>query len=155
METRTKIIYGVFAASVIYGFYFHVIRNDDDDRVSSPSPPPSAERVVMAKSQVLETPTPEWKTGRAGDSNIDWERDPFKNKRHQRRQANNHIEKRRKLTPPRLTAVSKGSGNNMAVVDGQIVEVGGRIGPWRLIRIADNAALFDGPDGQVWVKLGG
>jgi hypothetical protein len=154
MELRKKIVYGIFAVSVVYGFYFHVIREDGintdsaEDMLSSNSPIAAANLSGPGTALAAEEPA------RLDDSPEEWSRNPFRYQRHANGPKKKNVAEPRKLTLPRLTAISRSSGKSMAAVNGQIIEVGNKIGPWRLIQITRDAALFEGPHGRIWVKLG-
>ena len=155
METRKIIIYALFVLAVVYGFYFHFLNGRTAQKESNAS---DVDRGKGTSSAVAAVPSqlPEQARPTANRPDDKWVKNPFKNDRN-----------RVNITPaqaavsipdmnlPHLSAISSVRGEKMAIVDDKIMRVGGRIESWRLERITDDSALFSGPDGFVWVKLGG
>jgi len=154
MERRKIIIYALSAIVFVYGIYFHFFSGEG---LFGPkkTPPQTARPItpVLAASPVIPSIT---KPVKEIEFNDTWSRDPF---RHGRQTPSapisNKTAKRVNFPPPRVSAISNMGGEKMAIVDGKLLQVGGMSGVWRLEQIADDKALFVGPDSRVWVKLGG
>lgn len=157
MQRRKVIVYSIFAVTLIYGGYFHFFSGDGyghrtPDAQSGIDTPGAAMVAASANS-----PSQLSSRGREkGNSAEEWRGDPFRNDHKYRRpSAPIPMKQNRALQPPRLSAISVSEHGSMAVVDGRVVAVGQKIGDWRLIEVTEDAALFESPEGPVWVKLGG
>lgn len=157
MQGRKVIIYSIFVATLAYGAYFHFLSDDGNSgRVShAPSgtevPGPAMAAAVTSPSAQLSA-----RKEKGRNSEEKWFGDPFRNDRKHRKPSTPiSVEKTRVVQRPRLSAISVSELGSMAVVDGRVVAVGEKVGPWRLIEVTEDAALFKGPEGSIWVKLGG
>jgi hypothetical protein len=157
MQRRTVIIYSIFVVTVIYGAYFHFLSGDvnetgispDSPRIDIAGPPTTASAAVFPIQTSVER-------AEAEDDQETWLRDPFRNNRGYRAPSRPQPPMQtQKLQRPKLSAVSISEAGAMAVVDGRVIAVGEKIGPWRLIEVTEDAALFEGPENSIWVRLGG
>jgi hypothetical protein len=157
MQRRKVIIYSIFVVTLVYGAYFHFFSGDGNGnrvsdalfRIDTPGP-----AMVVASANPLTQPS----SGGKEDSNsaLKWISDPFRNDHEYRRpSAPISAKENQVLQRPRLSAISASEHGSMAVVDGRVVAVGQKVGDWRLIEVTEEAALLEGPEGPVWVKLGG
>jgi hypothetical protein len=157
MERRKVVIYSIFIVTLIYGGYFHFFSDKGygdrtPDTLSRIGVPGAA--MVAASANPTNHPSSGAREERNGAE--EWGIDPFRNDlKYRRPSAPATIKENRILRQPRLSAVSVSKHGSMAVVDGRVVAVGQKIGDWRLMEVTENAALFEGPEGPVWVKLGG
>lgn len=157
MQPRTMIIYTVFVVALIYGMYFHFFSGDGNkDGISRDSSGIKAPDPVLAAT-VADIPAQS--SARQGDDiNYEdgWKGDPFRNdQKYKKSPKPKAAPKVRRVKKPQLSAISVSETGAMAVVDGRIVAVGEKIGSWRLIEVTDDAALFKGPEGSIWVRIGG
>ncbi len=157
MERRTVIVYSIFAAAVIYGAYFHLLSGGgnkgeaslDSSRVEVSDPA----MVATVTGLPIQTSAPQ---GKDWDNEEDWIGDPFRDDHKYRKSAApRSVRKIRQVRKPQLSAISVSEGGAMAVVDGRIIAVGEKVGPWRLIEVTREAALFKGPGGSTWIRIGG
>lgn len=157
MQPRSVIINTVFVVAVIYGTYFHFLSGDGNrDGISRDSSGVKVPDPVMAASVV---DLPVQSSARQGDDNNNedgWIGDPFRNNQKYKRSSKpKSVKTVQRVKKPQLSAISVSEAGAMAVVDGRIVAVGETIGSWRLIEVTDDAALFKGPEGSIWVRIGG
>lgn len=158
MEIRKIAIYSLFGLVVIYGFYFHFFSGERAiNRGKSHTPvmesSASANRVAAAGSTVRAPKIP-----LASPEIIVkmWKKDPFFNNRDYKTNASvTRFDKPDNADEPRLSAISRANGIKMAVVNGRVLRIGDSVGVWRLDEIASKAARLKGPDGSIWIKLGG
>lgn len=158
MELRKIAIYSLFVLAVIYGFYFHFLGGERTISKAKSNTPVmessvSVNRVVTAgnahRKPEIAPASPEIIVKK-------WKKDPFFNYRNYKTNSSvNRLDKPDNANKPRLSAISRANGIKMAVVNGKVLRIGDRIGVWRLNEIANKAARFKGPDGSVWIKLGG
>lgn len=157
MERRTVIVYSIFVVAVIYGAYFHFLSGDgnmedaslDSSRIEVSGP---ATVAIVADLQIQSS------AGQKEDRNDEekWNGDPFRDDHKYRKSAPpKSVKKTRQVRKPQLSGISVSEAGAMAVVDGRIVAVGEKIGPWHLIEVTKDAALFKGPGGSIWVRIGG
>lgn len=157
MQSRTVITYTVFVVAVIYGTYFHFLSGDGNkDGISRDSSAIKVPDPVMAAA-VADLPMQSSARQEDDNNNEDeWIGDPFRNdQKHKRSSKPKAVKKVQRVKKPQLSAISVSEAGAMAVVDGRIVAVGEKIGSWRLIEVTDDAALFKGPEGSIWVRIGG
>ncbi len=157
MQRRTVIIYTMFVVALIYGTYFHFLSGDGNkDGISRDSSGIKVPDPVMAATV---PDLPMQSSARQGDYNNnedEWSGDPFRNdQKYKRSPKPKAVKKVQRVKKPQLSAISVSEAGAMAVVDGRIVAVGEKIGSWRLIKVTDDAALFKGPEGSIWVRIGG
>lgn len=157
MQPRTVIIYTVFVVALIYGTYFHLLSGDGNkDGISRDSSGIKVPDPVMAAT-VADLPIQS--SARKGDDNNnedEWIGDPFRNdQKYKKPSKPKSVKKVQRVKKPQLSAISVCEAGAMAVVDGRIVAVGEKIGSWRLIEVSDDAARFKGPEGSIWVRIGG
>lgn len=157
MERRTVIIYSIFIVAVIYGAYFHFFSGTvNKSRASLDS---SRIDVTGPTTTAAVADLPFQSTARQGDdsNNEDgWIGDPFRNdQKYKKSSEPKAVTKVQRVKKPQLSAISVSEAGAMAVVDGRIVAVGEKIGFWRLIEVTDDAARFKGPEGSIWVRIGG
>lgn len=158
MEIRKIAIYSLFGLVVIYGFYFHFFSGEGTiNRGKSHTPvmesSASANRTAAAGSMVRTTEIPP-----ASPEIIvkKWKKDPFFNRRNYKTNSSvTRLDKPDNANKPRLSAISRANGTRMAVVNGRVLRIGDSVGVWRLDKIASKAARLKGPDGSIWIKLGG
>ncbi len=158
MELRQKIIYVVFALTVVYGIYYHFLSGEGimkDQPASRPAEVPEA----ALTSEPLPAVSLQ-QVDRAGSNvparELRWDKDPFRNNKTRKSVKMISVpESKIRAKPPKLSAISDSNGNKMAIVNGNIMQIGDKIGVWRLVELTASAALFDGPDGPVWIQLGG
>ncbi len=156
MQRRTVIIYSIFVVTIIYGAYFHFFSGGgnkgkaslDSSHADVPGP---------ATATVTDLPIQSSARQREGrNSEEKWIGDPFRNDHKYRRLSMpSSVEKTRQAQEPQLSAISISKVGAMAVVDGKVVAVGEKVGAWRLIEVTEDAAQFKGPEGSIWVRLGG
>lgn len=155
MERRKIIIYTISVLVFAYGIYFHLFSGEGlfgNQEQTRDVAHPIAASVKIAAPAVI----PPQESSNLPKSNDSWVRNPFSNNGHgARRQSSAPILTRREAIPPRISAISNLGGEKMAIVDGKLLQVGEYSGEWRLVKIDDDRALFAGPDGNIWVKLGG
>jgi len=160
MERRKIIIYAISAIVFVYGIYFHFFSGEGLFGAKKTPPPTQQSAVpeVVAPPVLAAAPAIPSISKPANEVEFKdkWSRDPF---RHDRQSApmplSTNTVAREEYPPPRISAISNMGGERMAIVDGKLLQIGGMSGVWRLIQIVDDKALFAGPDGRVWVKLGG
>ena len=157
MQPRTVIIYSIFVVTIIYGAYFHFLSGDGNkDKVSLDSSRVDVSDPIMTATV---TDLPIQSTALQGEvKNIEeeWLGDPFRNDhKYKKSPAPKSVKKKSQVRKPQLSAISVSEGGAMAVVDGRIVEVGEKVGSWRLIEVTKDAALFKGPERSRWVRSGG
>lgn len=157
MQRRRVIIYSIFVATLAYGAYFHFL-SDDGNRSRVSHAPSGTEVPGPAMAAAVTSPSVQSsaREGQGKNSEEKWIGDPFRNDHKYRRpSAPISVEKNRVVQRPRLSAISVSELGSMAVVDGRVVAVGEKVGDWRLIEVTEDAALFKGSEGSIWVKLGG
>ncbi|MEE9553662.1 MAG: hypothetical protein V3W18_05140 [candidate division Zixibacteria bacterium] len=158
METRKIIILSLFAIVVIYGFYFHFLSGNGAFNNSNAGTPivEAPEAVGRAANDLTLSKMSAISPGLSEVRTEEWKKDPFLNNRNYKlnTSANRHEEPTAGLKP-RLSAISYSNGIWMAVVNGKVTRIGEIVGEWRLDEIAGKAARFRGPDGSIWIKLGG
>ncbi len=158
MKVRQTIIYSLFFVSVAYGFYFHVLSDQGgkrynpghtDGTIINSFAPTDITPVYAAVTKASSANNPPAK-------NRKWGRNPFRNK--------SKDSEAPSITPsaaivkfrePRLTIVSVAENDTLIMANGRIMAVGDMLGEWKLIKIARTNALFAGPGGSYWAKLGG
>lgn len=52
-----------------------------------------------------------------------------------------------------LQSVLVSAGRRVAVIDGQLVPIGGRVGPYRLVRVEADSVVLQGPGGSRTLRL--
>ncbi len=155
MELRKLLIYLIFAATVVYGVHFHFFANRDRESTAQfETGRESKDGSVEAQGGIHAELVATAAVGKG--SGLEWKRDPFKNDGQKGNQAV------RKITPeirlpakPKVSAISRTGGQVMVVANGRVIRIGEKTGPWRLVDVGDEAALFDGPGGLTWIRLGG
>ncbi len=155
MERRKIIIYSIFIIVAAYGFYFHFISGETNKKTSAPvrtnatiqASIPEIEPVFTDPS-VVDTAVQEPTLRSPGNRN------PFKN---------NNINQGIKISSgkpvrharPIISAISVDGSGTFVIANNKVIKIGEKIGVWKLIKAESERALFDGPDGSIWVKLGG
>lgn len=147
MERRTVIVYCIFAAAVIYGAYFHLLSaGENKGEVSGPA------TAATVRALPIQSPVPQ---GEDRDNEEEWIGDPFRDDHKYRKSATPiSVRKIKQVRKPQLSAISVSEGGAMVVVDGRILAVGEKVGPWHLVKITRDAALFEGPGGSTWIRIG-
>jgi hypothetical protein len=155
MQSRKSIIYLIFAATVAYGFYFHFLSDrsgtssgENESNLLSPAAMTGnrTDRPVALQSAMV----------RDKIKVPDWKRDPFrKTARTNPTVTGKNPSKNIIPDKPRVSAVSGTGGEAMVIADGRMLKIGEKIGPWKLVDVGNQAALFDGPGGRTWIRLGG
>ena len=155
MQSRKSIIYLIFAATVAYGFYFHFL--SDRSGTSSGESESNRESLMALAGSRNDRPAALQSAAARDETEVpDWKRDPF------RKTANVNPTVTRKspsrnIIPdkPEVSAISGTGREAMVIADGRMLKIGEKTGPWRLINVGNQAALFDGPGGRTWIRLGG
>ena len=151
MEIRKIAIYSLFILVAIYGFYFHFLGGEGAVNGEKSNTP------VMESSVSANRVIADGSTVRSPEIIVkEWKKDPFLNNRNYKTNSSvTRYDEPDNTNKPRLSAISSSIGIKMAVVDGKVLRVGENVGVWRLDEITDKAARLKGPDGSVWIKLGG
>lgn len=157
MERRTVIVYSIFVMAVIYGAYFHFLSGDGNTGEASLDSSRIEVSAPATVAKVTDLPI-QSSAGQKEDRNKEeeWNGDPFRDDHKYRKSTPlKPVKKTRQVRKPQLSGISVSEAGAMAVVDGRIVAVGEKIGPWHLIEVTKDAALFKGPGGSIWVRIGG
>jgi len=156
MERRKAIIYSISIIVAAYGFHFHFLSGESVTKSNS-----SASTPVISKAKVTSTMEDELSAQIISSSmevkpaeQTGKSRNPFKNNKADQR--NNPISG----TPiqyarPSVSAISSDGRSTFVIANNKIIKIGETVGVWRLIKVESEKALFDGPDGTIWVSLGG
>ena len=56
---------------------------------------------------------------------------------------------------PNITAISNDGPESLVIANNKVIRIGEFVGKWRLSRVESEKALFEGPDGAIWIYLGG
>jgi hypothetical protein len=56
---------------------------------------------------------------------------------------------------PMVSAISVDGSGTFVIANNKVIKIGEKIGVWKLVKAESERALFGGPDGSIWVKLGG
>ena len=157
MQRRKVIIYSIFAATLAYGAYFHFLLDDGNRSRVSRAPFQTDDVGPAMAGANANSPTQSSARGmKDGKGAEEWIGDPFRNDhKYRKRSTPLSVKKTPVVQRPRVSAISISELGAMAVVDGRVVAIGERIGHWSLIEVTEDAALFEGPQGSVWIKLGG
>jgi len=154
MGYRKIAVYGIFVLTLAYGIYFHFLGNDSVRIITAD--PATIAASVQSPSTVSPAITLEKPPSRPGFISDIWERDPFRFSRSlQAAPVGKTSDPNPKPGKPRLSAISRSGDRNMAVVDGRIMQVGESVGKWQLIEVTEDSALLEGPEGRVWIRIGG
>lgn len=57
------------------------------------------------------------------------------------------------MSPPTVSFILHGAGNDMAIINGTVLKTGDRYQQWRVERIERNRVLLSGRKGTVWITL--
>jgi len=164
VERRKIIIYIIFAVTVAYGIYFHLLSGETSPKKpgvpqQQAASPVNAQRQTvapaMAAASIIPQSTP--KTA-SKDKSIkdDWKRNPFARGRAPK--IASPVKTARGVPiprKPRVSAISNTKDGKMDIADGKILRIGESINKWTLVDIRDDAALFRCSAGSFWIKLGG
>jgi hypothetical protein len=156
MERRKIIVYIIFVIVAAYGFHFHFLSGKSAVKQNSPASAP-----VISKAKIASIPEAELPDQEISLSNEIQparqtlrSRNPFKNKKSGQRITPVFREPVRHSKPD-VSAISADGSETFVIANNKIIKIGERIGVWTLVRAEPERALFDGPDGTVWVNLGG
>jgi|GEM_PF-2346291 len=156
MERRKIIVYSIFVIVAAYGFHFHFLSGKSTVKQNSPGSAP-----VMSKAKIAsisEAEMPDQEISRLNDIQLAEQtiksRNPFKNNKSGRR-ISPVSAKPVRHTRPKVSAISADGSEAFVIANNKIIKIGEKIGVWTLVRAESERALFDGPDGTVWVNLGG
>lgn len=154
MERRQIIIYALFVFAVGYGIYFHFLSDENNQAAKHEGRP--LKELTAAAAQILILGVDNGaKAELPPNKNYDWGRNPFKNKiasvSRNKTAPVSHVRAAR----PRLTAISIDGPDTFVVVNSRVISTGENIGIWKFRKADKEKALFDGPNGPVWVQLGG
>jgi hypothetical protein len=156
MERRKIIIYAIFSVTVLYGIYFHFLSGD-----SKKSPGPAA-RPSMEVDAAFALPMGEDLSGRDPGQVSDirpgvigeGHRNPFL-KKNTGKESGERTGRRIQYTRPNLSAISAGGPDTFVIANGRVLKIGDSIGAWKLLEAENGRALFAGPEGPVWIDIGG
>jgi hypothetical protein len=155
MELRKLIIYLVFAATVAYGVHFHFLANRDRE-ISGQFEPGGQLSASPADVQGNLQARIGSGMDHTANQDLEWKRNPFRNDRRVEKKAVRSSTPRIEVPDkPTISAISRTGGQVMVVADGRVLRIGEKTGPWRLVDVRNDAALFDGPGGRTWIRLGG
>lgn len=155
MERRKIIIYSIFFIVAAYGFYFHFLSGETKKEIGAPA---RSNATIQANVSGIEPILSEPLIGDTLQTQPTLRnpgnRNPFKN---------NNINQGIKIssrTPvrharPNVSAISMDGSGTFVIANNRVIKIGEKIGVWRLVKAESERALFDGPDGSIWVKLGG
>jgi hypothetical protein len=156
MEIRKITIYSIFVVTVAYGIYFHFL-SDNSAHIPAPdiSPMPTVDipidtTAIGESNGIIQDKTIESRPA----STIGRSRNPFLKedaKRIDRAGGN----KRPEYTRPTVSAVSPGGADTFVIANGRLLRIGESIGVWKLMKAESGRALFAGPGGSIWVRIGG
>ncbi len=154
MERRQIIIYALFVFAVGYGIYFHFLSDGNNKPAKYEDRPQKELTAAIAQISISDADANAEAKLRV-KNNYDWGRNPFKNKTASAgRNKDAHVSHVR-APRPRLTAISIDGPDTFVVANSRVVSTGEKIGIWKFRKADKEKALFDGPNGPVWVQLGG
>ena len=156
MERRKLIIYAIFVVTSAYGVYFHFLSDGGKKKtVNQPRPAePVATTYIGATDESAAVPDLVKKAEIRQPTADKRSRNPFL--KYNDTQAVNVPDSRPVMADrPALSAVSPGGSDAFVIANGRILKIGESAGVWKLLKAEDGKALFDGPGGSVWVKIGG
>ena len=147
-------IYALFVFAVGYGIYFHFLSDENNQPAKYESYPQKELTAAIAQISVSDA-VANAKAELPANSNYDWGRNPFKSK--------TASVSRNKVAPishvrvalPRLSAISIDGLDTFVVANNRVISTGEKIGIWKFRKADKEKALFEGPNGPVWVQLGG
>lgn len=155
MERRKIIIYVIFLVTLGYGVYFHFLSGDSKTTRRHGTGPATAINAALVLPPLPDS------TFRNGENSNDTPlivqnsrpRNPFLKKT--RSHASAPIAaKPVHYAKPIVTAISPGGTDTFVIANGRLLRIGETIGAWTLINAENGRALFSGPGGMIWVKVG-
>lgn len=155
MERRKIIIYSIFFIVSAYGFYFHFLSGETKKEIGTPVQINATIQAGISEVEpVLTGPSVGDTVNQKPALRNPGNRNPFKN---------NNINQGIKIssgtpvrhTRPNVSAISVDGSGTFVIANNKVIKIGEKIGVWRLVKAESERALFDGPDGSIWVKLGG
>jgi hypothetical protein len=156
MERRKIIIYAIFAVTLAYGIYFHFLSGDSKAEYQpdvNPSAPARAAFVMPDTGGPLIRDDENPKDIRPVRNN-DRPRNPFL--RESKGKASSfHAGKPVQYAKPTISAISPGGPETFVVANNRILKIGESTGVWTLVKAENGQALFSGPNGSIWIKIGG
>lgn len=156
MERRKIIIYAIFVVSLAYGIYFHFLSGDSKTESLPEVNPPAPARaalVIPDSGDSLLRNNEEPKDIQPVQNN-DLPRNPFL-KVPEKRVSSPHSGRAVQYARPTISAISPGGPDSFVIANNRILKIGEFTGVWKLVQVENNRALFSGPNGSVWVKIGG
>lgn len=156
MNRRKIIVYSIFVVVATYGFYFHFLSGETKKR--TPTPVPSGDTI---QAGAIAGPDLNEPVRAVSDSSANQpvlrrykSRNPF-----EARNAH-HEDSPTASTPvhysrPDISAISRDGSESLVIANNKVIRIGERIGDWKLMKVESDKALFDGPEGAVWIYLGG
>ncbi|UCC78673.1 MAG: hypothetical protein JSW64_10365 [Candidatus Zixiibacteriota bacterium] len=155
MERRKIIIYSIFIIVAAYGFYFHFLSGETDKNTSAPLHTDATIRANISEVETeLAKPSIKDTTEQKATLRSPGNRNPFEN---------NNINQGVKISSgkpvryarPIISAISVDGSGTFVIANNKVIKIGEKIGVWKLVKAESERALFDGPDGSIWVNLGG
>jgi hypothetical protein len=141
---RKYLIYIVFALSVLYGIWFHFIR---EEKGAGPEPkagsPAIAQNICMAENDdnITDDPIPRWAGINLPSLPDKWGKDPFLVHNTGGTANNNYTGLN--TNEPRLTGISYHQNTpSFAIINNKVLQVNDKVDGWKITSIYDNYVLI-------------